>query len=203
MKYYIVYKTTNLINNMYYVGCHQTNNLHDGYIGSGKYLKRAIKKYGIKNFKFEILYLLSSKDEMFKTEKKIVNESLVKDPMSYNLKIGGSGGNPGIVGAFLGKTHSSETKEKIRHKALNKKASKSTREKISQNNWAKKQPEKFREHARNINLGKPKSKEQRKKQSDSQRGKKLVNNGIIAKWASLNEIENLLKDGWKLGKDKK
>ena len=60
MKYYIVYKTTNLVNNMYYVGCHQTDNLNDGYIGSGKYLKRAIKKYGIENFKFDILYFLSS-----------------------------------------------------------------------------------------------------------------------------------------------
>ena len=140
---------------------------------------------------------------MFETEKKIVNESLVKDPLSYNLKIGGSGGNPGIVGAFLGKTHSLETKEKIRQKALNKKASKSTREKISQNNWAKKQPEMFREHARNINLGKPKSNEQRKKQSDSQRGKKLVNNGIIAKWASIDEVKNLLENGWNLGKIKK
>jgi|688.fasta_scaffold720368_1 hypothetical protein len=111
---YIIYKTINLINKKYYIGCHQTLDINDNYLGSGKHLKRAIKKYGKENFKFEILHILNSKEEMFNMEQHIVNESLVKDPMSYNLKIGGSGGNPGIMGAFSGKCHSNETKEKLR-----------------------------------------------------------------------------------------
>lgn len=103
---------------MIYVGAHQTNDLTDDYIGSGKYLKRAIQKYGRKNFKYEILHLLSSKEEMFEVEKSIVTEDFVKDPLAYNLKIGGSGGNPGIVGAFKGRRHSVEAKEKQRQASL-------------------------------------------------------------------------------------
>ena len=197
---YIIYKTTNVISKKYYIGCHQTDNLDDGYLGSGKHLKRAIKKYGIENFTFEILHILPTKEEMFQLERELVNESVVKDPLSYNLKIGGSGGNPGIVGAFTGKTHSVESKEKQRFASLNQKTSDEKRQKLSKNNWSKKDPVIFRKHVREINLGKPKTLEQRKKQSESQIGKKLVNNGIISKWASKDEIENLLTQGWSLGK---
>ncbi len=40
--YYVIYKTTNLVNGKFYIGKHQTNDLNDGYIGSGKILRLAI-----------------------------------------------------------------------------------------------------------------------------------------------------------------
>jgi hypothetical protein len=43
--HYIIYKTTNNINGKYYIGQHITDNLDDGYIGSGRRLKIARKKY--------------------------------------------------------------------------------------------------------------------------------------------------------------
>ena len=49
-KYHYIYKTTNLINQHYYIGMHSTNNLEDGYIGSGKKLWSQISYHGKENF---------------------------------------------------------------------------------------------------------------------------------------------------------
>jgi len=195
---YIIYKTTNILNGMYYVGCHQTDNLNDGYLGSGKYLKRAIKKYGSENFKFEILHLVNSKEEMFVLERCIVNESLVNNPLSYNLKIGGSGGNPGIVGAFKGKTHSEETKEKQRQAALKQIVSNETRQKLSMNNAMKNNPE-IRKKVSQSLTGRTQSEEHRKRVAEANLGKMLVNNGISAKRISKEELVEYQNLGWSKG----
>jgi hypothetical protein len=88
--YYFVYKTTNNINGKYYIGCHKTNDIDDGYFGSGKNIVKAIQKYGKDIFTREILFMCSSEDEMYEKEKNIVNETIVNDDNSYNLKVGGS-----------------------------------------------------------------------------------------------------------------
>ena len=46
MKKWIIYKTTCITNNKIYIGQHKTDNINDGYIGSGKLISSAIKKYG-------------------------------------------------------------------------------------------------------------------------------------------------------------
>ena len=53
----IIYKTTNLINGKIYVGSDISN--IPSYLGSGKILKCAIKKYGKDNFQKEILDICS------------------------------------------------------------------------------------------------------------------------------------------------
>ena len=87
--YYIVYKTTNLLNNKEYIGIHKTEKLDDGYLGSGLAIKRAIKKYGEQNFKREILEFCSSYEELLDREKHYVNEEWVCLKNTYNLKTGG------------------------------------------------------------------------------------------------------------------
>lgn len=91
-KYHLIYKTTNLVNNKIYIGAHSTNDIDDGYLGSGKMLHSAIKKYGTENFKREVLYMFDSPEEMFEKEKEIVTEEFVSNLDVYNIVTGGFGG---------------------------------------------------------------------------------------------------------------
>lgn len=91
-KYHYFYKITNTINNHFYYGVHNTDDLNDGYMGSGVRLHKAYKKYGIENFKKEILKFFDSAKEAFDYEESVVNETLVYDKNCYNLQCGGKGG---------------------------------------------------------------------------------------------------------------
>jgi len=81
-----------MINGRYYIGKHKTSNLNDGYLGSGALLKKAIKRYGKENFVKYTLHVLATELEMDDKEREIVNKTVVAEPSSYNLRIGGVGG---------------------------------------------------------------------------------------------------------------
>mgnify|MGYP003351799695 CR=1 FL=1 len=89
MKYYTIYKITNNINGKYYIGKHITNDPYDIYMGSGKAIRNAIKKYGKENFSKEILCLANTEEEMNLLEEKFVDYN---DDMCYNMNVGGKGG---------------------------------------------------------------------------------------------------------------
>lgn len=104
-KYHFIYKTTNLLNDKYYIEMHSTNDLNDRYLGSGKYLKRSIKRYGKNNFKFEKLKFFSSRKELIEGEKEYVNDIVLQDQLCMNLREGGGG-------TVVDFKHSEETKRR-------------------------------------------------------------------------------------------
>lgn len=97
-KFNYFYKITNLINNHFYYGIHSTDNLDDGYMGSGHRLHRAYKKYGQHNFVKEILKYFDTREEALDYEEYIVNENLIRDNNCYNEILGGKGIH--VVGMF-------------------------------------------------------------------------------------------------------
>jgi hypothetical protein len=86
---YLIYKITNQINGRYYIGRHRTNDINDSYMGSGKGILNAVKKYGSENFTKEIIAESWNETNLWEIEKIIVNEEVVKDPKSYNMTYGG------------------------------------------------------------------------------------------------------------------
>jgi hypothetical protein len=90
-KHHIIYKTTCLVTNRYYIGMHSTDDLNDGYMGSGKRLGYSLRKYGESNHKVEILELLPSREALVLREEEIVSPDLINDPMCMNLVRGGKG----------------------------------------------------------------------------------------------------------------
>ena len=92
MAFHYVYKTTNLINNKFYIGAHY-GKLNDNYFGSGTMLKCAVKKYGIENFKKEVLCICTNRDALYLMERIYVGQEEVDDVNCYNMKPGGEGGS--------------------------------------------------------------------------------------------------------------
>lgn len=101
---FIVYQTTNLINNKIYIGIHQTPNINvfDGYLGDGIYvfcpytyqhsktlLQSDVKHYGIKNFRRNIISICDNEFKALQIEGMIVNQSFLSRDDVYNQLIGG------------------------------------------------------------------------------------------------------------------
>lgn len=91
-----VYETTNLINNKKYIGKCIFGRINDwkNYLGSGKYFKRALNKYGKENFKREILFLAIDEEELNDIEEKVIEiVGAVESSEFYNLKKTAIGGD--------------------------------------------------------------------------------------------------------------
>jgi hypothetical protein len=89
--FHTIYKTTNLMSGKFYIGYHKTENPDDTYLGSGKYLRNAIAKYGTTSFKKEILFVFPDATPAFLKEEELVRMSR-SNPLCMNIRKGGSGG---------------------------------------------------------------------------------------------------------------
>lgn len=121
--FYYTYKITLLKGSLaghYYYGQHRTNNLNDGYAGSGRVIKDYFKKYpkieGITYVK-SILQFYNDENELNLAEKDLIGDKYITDNLCINLKQGGtnipSGGGKLGNKSRLGKHNSKEHNAKI------------------------------------------------------------------------------------------
>lgn len=124
-KYRYVYKITCLkgsLSGHYYFGQHKTNNLNDGYTGSGikitNYFKHYSKVDGETYIK-EIIGFYNSDDELNNAEYQFIGDKYFTDPLCLNLCAGGNVCTPSL-----------ETRQKISKKIKGLKRSEEQIEKI-------------------------------------------------------------------------
>lgn len=89
---YHIYQITNNVNGKIYIGAHK-GAVDDGYMGSGRALKAAIKKYGREAFTKTILCECESASAMYDKEREMVDDAFVARRDTYNINRGGAGGD--------------------------------------------------------------------------------------------------------------
>jgi hypothetical protein len=102
----IIYKTTNLINLIIYIGKDKYNN--PDYLGSGKILKRAIRKEGKENFKKEILEYCDNDIHLNEREVYWISYYRSTNIKMYNISSGGDWGD-----TFTNNPNKEEIRKKI------------------------------------------------------------------------------------------
>lgn len=137
MKSNEVYKITNKLTNKVYIGitnqgsgARYRHHWYESRIGEPSPIHRSMAKYGEENFTLEIIDFADTYDELKEKEKYWIKWYNSTDrSIGYNLTEGGDG--------TFGRMHSEETKEKIRQKALGRKASEDTKKKMSESRKGK------------------------------------------------------------------
>jgi group I intron endonuclease len=172
----IIYKATNKINGKVYIGYTSkslneriklhlkkaTNSKEKSYNQS---FKLAIRKYGISNFDWEILYECNTKEEAFEKEIECIRMYNSITPNGYNMTFGGEGGIPNDeVKSKISKSLKEFFKENPRYN-INKYLEKTTHEERS--NKCKEIYRKRLLEGKGFKTIKTRSIESRKKQSET------------------------------------
>lgn len=186
-KYHFVYKTIRLDTNEYYIGIRSTDNVDDGYLGSGHRIKAAVRKHGRENFQREILFMCQTRNEALDHERDIVTKQLLQDPLCLNLTVGGRG---------LQVDHLDlSSKEKIRLKLTGKSKTEQHKQKLSDAAKGRPKSEDHKQKLREIRLGthhkaeskikvsqartgQPKSEQTKRRISEARKGKPSPLKGI-------------------------
>lgn len=161
-----VYCITNKINNKKYVG-KMSKSVKDSksYMGSGKLIKKAIKKYGRENFVKEILEENVAKEELSLREMFWIQKLNTKLPNGYNLTDGGDGS--------IGLKRSQAQIEKHRKAMIGKKASEETKKKMSISAKGKKISSEQIDKLKKALTGRKLSDDHKRKLSEAKRGRTL------------------------------
>jgi group I intron endonuclease len=170
----LIYKVTNLLNKKCYIGktiqsleIRKQNHLYEALKGNSLlYFHCALRKYGERNFYWEVLGMSKTIEDLNLSEIACIEFFQSTNRIyGYNIKKGGDGGQ-----------HSEETKHKIGLAGKNRKCSDATKQKIRNANLGKIVPpasEELRRKRSLMNKGKHCSQEQKEKLRAHNLGKKL------------------------------
>lgn len=203
MSNYYIYEIRNKINNKTYIGqrkCPENKTPEtDSYMGSGNYLEKSKKKYGIKNFEKTILISgIESKSKIDELEKEYISKYREIGKAEYNIANGGDGGDTLFYATSEKKMeHKRKIKQimsspemKIKVSLGTKKAFENNPEIIEKMKKSHKQamnrPE-VREKCRQVQIGKHLSEETKRKLRESGKGK---NNWSKGRKCYTNGVEN-------------
>lgn len=208
-----IYLITNTINGKKYVGkCERPSHKTTKYMGSGTYLKSAIKKYGIEFFTKEILEENLTKEIICEREKYWIKELNTKGEFGYNLTDGGDGvvnvtdeirkkiseKNKTLVGSLnsrYGAKLTEEHKEMLRQSNLGKKLSEEVKKKISKSKKGTKMSEKTKQKMRENRLGKPLPNHIKQKMKENSHNKIMVQK-IDKKTNDVLEVYDSIHDAY-------
>jgi len=205
-KYHYIYKTTCIITNKFYIGMHSTDNLEDGYVGSGKRLWYSINKHGKDNHVCEILEFLESRDDLKNREREIVNVELINEELCMNLRVGGEGGWSHLSKEQLSKGGKNGTSKLKLLRETDPEYAKKNSEAISKSlykaiqegrrkpvQWGKWSGKKHKPET----IEKMKGRSYQKGSNNSQYGKCWITNEIESK--KINKGDTI-PEGWRLGR---
>lgn len=166
--HHVLYKTTCLITGKWYIGIHSTDDLDDGYLGSGQILWWSIKKHGRENHKMDILEHLPDRKSLALREEEYLKDHVRKNPLCMNIA-------PGGEGYYDRPPTSEETRKKLSEASKNYVRTPEWYAKVvatRQANGSYQKSAEEREKIRNALTGKVLSEEHRRKISEGGKGQK-------------------------------
>lgn len=147
MRYHFVYRTNCIKTGKYYLGMHSTNDLNDGYLGSGIRLKASIQKYGFDKHTREIFEWCANRELLEKREAEIITEERLNDPSCLNIAYGGQGGK---IVEFTHEHRRKISESLVGNQRSKKKRTNETKKKISEARKGKSRPKFSDEWRQNI-----------------------------------------------------
>lgn len=201
--YGIIYKTTCLANGKIYVG--QTTSSDPSYLGSGRKITDAVKKYGIDNFKRKILKVCYNQKQLDAWELVFIKKLRATDPkIGYNIL-------PGSATCFgqVNPAKLSEVRKRMSVKAKTRDSNRigsqhteDTKMKMSKarrkyKHLDKEWKRKISVSCQGVNIGVIRTDEQKSHLSKLKRGGKFINNGTVMRYLPAQEP---LPVGWSFGR---
>jgi len=194
-----IYFTTNLINGKKYIGQKQSEFFVENYKGSGVYIRKDIKKYGLDKFETKILEWCEDRESLNERESYWIEYyDAVNDDGFYNFASGGQGFNKGSKFSEEHKKAISNAVSGEKNHNYGRKLNENQEKSLERGRHAP-ASEKLKKRLSEIRTGCDVSKETRDKLAKAALGKICVNDGKINKMIYPSQLTEYLSKGFSRG----